>query len=315
MEHAAGVVAERGVGTVVGPGEVEPLALAPGTSLLGVDLEDWADGSCRDDALFLLDLLAARRVRATFFVLGLVARREPELVRRIAAAGHEIGSHGWDHEQVFRKTPERFRAELTRSFETLSALVGHPIAGYRAPHFSIGPATYWALDVLADVGFAYDSSIFPFAGPRYGVPDFPRSPVRLHRNGRRLVELPLSTVRAMGRNVPVAGGGYFRLLPGRLIERAVRAVHADGLPFVAYCHPYEFRREPLVYPRTTPGALGGARAALLGAKFNFRRGSMPGKLARLLERFPFTSFEAALRDAQPAAAGDAVEAPRARHLT
>jgi polysaccharide deacetylase family protein (PEP-CTERM system associated) len=288
----------RGVAAASPAGEIEPIDVAAGASLLCVDLEEWGDGSCCDDALFLLDLFARKQVRATFFVLGLVARRDPHLVRRIAAAGHEIASHGWDHEQVFRKTPARFRAEMERAHGTLSALAGRPVAGYRAPHFSIGRTTWWALDVLADVGFTYDSSVFPIAGPRYGVPDFPRGPVRLRRGGRALVEVPLATVRAVGRNVPVAGGGYFRLLPYRLIERAVDAVHADGLPFVSYCHPYEFRREPLVYPRT-PGPLGGARAALLGAKFNFRRQTMPGKLARLLDRFPFTSIEEALGEALP----------------
>ena len=300
MEQAASLT-QPGPPRASAPGLLEPVNVAPGTSLLCVDLEEWSTESCADDALFLLDLFARTRARATFFVLGLVARREPHLVRRIAAAGHEIASHGWDHEQVFLKTPARFRAEMARAHGTLSDLVGRPIAGYRAPHFSIGPSTWWALDALADLGFAYDSSVFPFAGPRYGVPGFPRGPVRIVRDGRQLLEVPLSTVRAVGRNLPVAGGGYFRLLPQPLIERAVRAVHADGLPFVSYCHPYEFRREPLVHPRL-PGPLGAARAALLGAKFNLRRQTMRDKLARLLERFPFTSFEDALRDALPARA-------------
>ncbi|HEX9308098.1 MAG TPA: DUF3473 domain-containing protein [Anaeromyxobacter sp.] len=297
MERSA-IVTVSGGRTVDSPGDIEAIRVPPRTSILSVDLEDWSDDSCVDDALFLLDLFRSKNVRATFFVLGSVARRDPHLVRRIAAAGHEIASHGWDHEQVFKKTPEGFRDDMARSFETLSNLAGKAIAGYRAPHFSIRPATYWALDALADVGFAYDSSVFPIAGPRYGIPGFPRSPVRIRRNGRRILEVPLSTVRAMGRNVPVAGGGYFRLLPYQVIEGAVRAVHADGLPFVSYCHPYEFRREPLVYP-STPGLLGGARAALLGAKFNFRRQTMRGKLARLLDALPFTSFDEAFRGELP----------------
>lgn len=297
MDRVASVAAGGGAGASPA-GELEPLAVAAGASLLCVDLEEWGDTSCADDALFLLDLFAEKQVHATFFVLGLVARRDPHLVRRLAAAGHEIACHGWDHEQVFRKTPARLRAELTRAFGTLSALAGRPVAGFRAPHFSIGASTFWALDVLLDVGFTYDSSVFPIAGPRYGVPGFPRGPVRVRRGGRSLVEVPLATVRAAGRNVPVAGGGYFRLLPYGLIERAVEAVHADGLPFVSYCHPYEFRREPLVHPRP-PGPLGGARAALLGAKFNFRRRTMAGKLARLLDRFPFTSVEEALGGVLP----------------
>lgn len=293
MDRSATVARAPPDRPVDSPGNVEAIRISPRTSILAVDLEEWADGSCSDDALFLIDLFASKQVRATFFVLGSVACREPHLVRRLAAAGHEIASHGWNHEQVFRKTPQAFRNEMTRSFEMLSSLVGKRIAGYRAPHFSIRPGTYWAFDVLADVGFAYDSSVFPIAGPRYGIPRFPRSPVRISRSGRQIVEVPLSTVRVMARNLPVAGGGYFRLLPYDVIEGCVRAVHADGLPFVSYCHPYEFRREALVYP-STPGWLGAARAALLGAKFNFCRQTMRGKLARLLDGFSFTSFERAL---------------------
>jgi len=262
--------------------------------VLSIDLEMWHDTSCVDETGFLLDVLEAHRARATFFVLGSVATREPGLVKRIAGCGHEIASHGWNHDQIWKKSPSQYRDEMQRSFDTLSGLVGSPIAGYRAPHFSVSPDTYWALDVLAEIGFKYDSSIFPIAGPRYGIPDFPRAPVRVKRNGRSIVEVPLSTVRQLRWNLPVAGGGYFRLLPYPIIERSVRAVHGDGRPFVVYCHPYEFRRESLVWP---PGAglLGRAEAVARGAKFNLFRRTMLGKLTRLLTEFTFTSVQEALR--------------------
>jgi polysaccharide deacetylase family protein (PEP-CTERM system associated) len=277
------------------PGDLAPIALRQGTNILSVDLETWHDTSCVEETAYLLDLIHEKRATATFFVLGSVACREPDLVRRIVAEGHEVGSHGWDHDPIYEKSPARFRDDMKRSFETLSELAGCPIAGYRAPHFSITPDTYWAFDALTDVGFKYDSSIFPIGGPRYGIPDFPRWPVRVTRNHRSIVEVPLSTVRRLGRNLPVAGGGYFRLLPYPLIERSVRAVNADGLPFVVYCHPYEFRRDRLSWP-AGPGGFGKARAAALGVKFNLFRQTMRGKLSRLLDAFRFTSIEEALRD-------------------
>jgi polysaccharide deacetylase family protein (PEP-CTERM system associated) len=278
------------------PGTLQEVPFRDGANILSVDVEMWHETSCVDETVYLLDLFRQKRARATFFVLGSVARREPDLVRRIAAEGHEVGSHGWNHDPVLAKSPARFRDEMKRSFDTLSTLAGTPIAGYRAPHFSIAPETYWALDVLADVGFEYDSSIFPFAGPRYGIPGFPRRPVRITRGGRSILEVPLSTVRAWGANLPVAGGGYFRLLPYPLIRGAVRSVNAEGLPFVVYCHPYEFRRAPLSWP-PGPGLLGRARAAARGARFNVLRETMRGKLERLLDAFRFTTVHDALGDA------------------
>lgn len=277
------------------PGELDRIALRHTTNILSIDLEPWHETSCVEETVYLLDLMRRKRATATFFVVGAVARGEPDLVRRIAAEGHEVGSHGWDHDPIYAKSPSKFRDDMKRSFETLSELAGYRIAGYRAPHFSITPDTYWALDALADIGFKYDSSIFPIAGARYGIPQFPRYPVRVTRNHRSIVEVPLSTVRTLGNNLPVAGGGYFRLLPYSLIERSVRSVNADGLPFVAYCHPYEFQRDPLSWP-AGPGSLAKARAAALGFKFNLFRQTMRGKLSRLLDAFRFTSIEKALFD-------------------
>jgi polysaccharide deacetylase family protein (PEP-CTERM system associated) len=283
-------------GTQVLPGRLEPIPFSPDTNVLSVDLEMWDEESCAGEAAYLLDLFRAKGARATFFVLGSVALREPDLIRRIASEGHEIASHGWDHEQIYKKSPKQFLEEMRCSFDTLSTLVGAPIAGFRAPHFSIDADTYWALDALAEIGFKYDSSIFPFAGPRYGVPGFPRAPVRILRNGRSLLEVPLSTVRAWGWNIPVAGGGYFRLLPRALIERAVQAVHEDGLPFVLYCHPYEYRAERLLVA-PFPGFLGRTRAVVTEAKWNLFRQTLRGKLARVIGESAFTSIREAFGSA------------------
>ena len=197
----------------------------------------------------ILRLLAARQVRATFFVLGWVAERHPELVREIAAAGHEIGTHGYWHELIYRQTPAEFAEDLRRSIAAIErAAPGLRLLGYRAPAFSITRKSLWALDVLRECGLRYDSSIFPLAAhDRYGIADADRFASQL-RPG--LWELPASTVRVAGRNLPVAGGGYFRLCPLWLTRQAIRRINAEGQPAVIYLHPWEFDPEQ---PRV-PGA-------------------------------------------------------------
>src|SRR5262249_33972890 len=147
-------------------------------------------------------------VRGTFFVLGSVAERHPELVRAIAAAGHEVGTHGWSHQLVYKLTREQFRDEIRRSIALLRELTGRTPIGPRAPFFSITRDSLWAFDVLREEGLRYDSSVYPVVNYRYGIPDAPRWPHRTHPD---LVEFPLSTLRWLGRNVPIAGGAYFRI--------------------------------------------------------------------------------------------------------
>jgi polysaccharide deacetylase family protein (PEP-CTERM system associated) len=280
------------------PGRLEPLAVPCTPNVLSVDLEMWHETSCAAEVSFLLDLFREKSARATFFVLASTAQKEPALVRRIAAEGHEVASHGWDHEPLYGKAPRQFREEVRRATDTLADLAAGPVVGYRAAFFSIRRENYWTLDVLAEAGIRYDSSIFPISGPGYGAPDFPRGPVRVERAGGVILEFPLSIVRGLGRNLPVSGGGYFRLLPYSLIRRAVAAVNRDGLPFVAYCHPYEFREERLRWP-PGPSLRGRIRAAALEQKFNLFRGGMRAKLSRLLEDFRFSSFSEVLRDELP----------------
>ncbi|MFH1679121.1 MAG: XrtA system polysaccharide deacetylase [Candidatus Eisenbacteria bacterium] len=187
----------------------------------------------------LLDLFAACGARATFFFLGWVAEKERELVREVAEAGHEVASHGYDHRLVHELGPAAFRRDIRRSKRLLEEITGRPVAGYRAPTFSITSRTLWALPLLAEAGFLYDSSVFPIRHDRYGIPGFPRGPVRLRFGAGSLVEFPLSTWRVGRWNLPVSGGGYLRLLPVGLIERGLRAVRREGRPVLLYVHPWE----------------------------------------------------------------------------
>jgi polysaccharide deacetylase family protein (PEP-CTERM system associated) len=190
----------------------------------------------------LLDQLAKAEVRATFFVVGEIARSTPALVRDIHRAGHEVGSHSWNHTRVDRFTPTSFREDARRSKDALEQVIGAPVLGFRAPTFSIGRQTPWAVDVLADCGYEYDSSIFPVHHDRYGVPDAPRGPFHVSGREHELLELPPLTYRAFGFNLPVAGGGYFRLFPLGIMRAGLRQSMRSEQPAVAmlYFHPWEF---------------------------------------------------------------------------
>ncbi|MBI4500752.1 MAG: DUF3473 domain-containing protein [Gemmatimonadetes bacterium] len=187
----------------------------------------------------LLDLLARHRAQGTFFVVGWVAQRHPNVVRTIVAAGHEIGSHTWDHVRVTHQTPEEFRASVRRSKYVLEDLAGTPVIGFRAPSFSITPGHEWALDILLEEGYRYDSSLFPIRRPGYGFPNGRRDLHWLNRDGGRLVEVPPATVRWGGVNLPAGGGAYFRFLPYRLVRDALRASERRGVPATFYIHPWE----------------------------------------------------------------------------
>jgi polysaccharide deacetylase family protein (PEP-CTERM system associated) len=191
---------------------------------------------------WLLDELARLDIRATFFVVGQVAQAHPELVRAMHRAGHEVASHGWDHRRVHRLTPDEFREDVRRSRAALEDVTGEAVVGYRAPTFSVTRQTAWAIDVLAELGLRYDSSVYPVRHDRYGVPGAPRAPFLIRGRERTLLEVPLATLRVCGLNVPVGGGGYFRLLPLWLMERAFAQVRRACDPPVTmlYFHPWEF---------------------------------------------------------------------------
>src|SRR5947209_2507103 len=195
-----------------------------------------------DCTRWVLDSLAAAEVKATFFVVGQVAANDPGLVRAIADAGHEVASHGWDHRRVLAMSPAEFRGDIRQSKEALEQVTGTAVVGYRAPTFSIVPQTAWAVDVLVDMGMRYDSSVYPVRHDRYGVPGAPRAPFRMRGEQQEILELPPATLRVAGGHLPMGGGGYFRLFPLWLTERALWQTRAECRPAVAvlYFHPWEF---------------------------------------------------------------------------
>ncbi len=188
----------------------------------------------------LLDLFAETSTHATFFVLGWVAERYPALVRQIARSGHEIASHGYEHRLVYNMSPKEFRADIARAKRAIEDASGGAVRGFRAPSFSVTRQSLWALDVLIDEGYTYDSSVFPIRRDRYGLPGAPRQVHLISRARGSIVEVPPSTVRLAGLTIPVAGGGYFRLYPYDLTRRAIRRLNeCEGVPAVVYLHPWE----------------------------------------------------------------------------
>ncbi len=189
----------------------------------------------------VLSLLGERNILATFFVLGEVAASHPLIVKKIAAAGSEVACHGYHHELVSRLTPEQFRSDIRRAKALLEDLTGQGVIGYRAPSFSIGRAQAWAYDILLEEGFRYDSSVYPILHDLYGDPSAPRHPYQIQGNGQgNLTELPIGSARLLGVNLPIGGGGYFRLLPLALVRQGIRWVNVhDGQPVVFYFHPWE----------------------------------------------------------------------------
>jgi polysaccharide deacetylase family protein (PEP-CTERM system associated) len=229
----------------------------------------------------LLDLFANADVRATFFVLGWIADRFPTLVKRIAAAGHEIASHGYHHQLAYMLTPQQFREDVRTAKIAIENAAGVPVRGFRAPSFSIIEQNLWALDVLIEEGYEYDTSIYPIHHDRYGIPGAERHIHKLQRPAGSLIEVPASTVRVAGMNFPIGGGGYFRLLPSKWIRWGIGRVNGvERQPVVFYVHPWEV--DP-GQPRLDVNAVSRVRH-YTGLKSTMRR------LTRLLEEFRFDSI-------------------------
>jgi polysaccharide deacetylase family protein (PEP-CTERM system associated) len=233
----------------------------------------------------LLDLLAAAGTRATFFVLGWVAERQPALVRAIRRAGHEVGCHGYWHRLVYDQTAAEFRADLCRARDVIQDILGEKVNAYRAPSFSITARSLWALDVLLEEGFVYDSSIYPTHHDRYGMPGAPLGPHRLRRAAGELWELPPPVWTVFGYPLPVGGGGYFRLYPYALTRHGLRAINAAGRPFAVYLHPWEIDPDQ---PRIAAGGMRAFRH-YVGLRRTEKR------LVRLLREFSFGTLSEALR--------------------
>lgn len=232
-----------------------------------------------DNTTRLLGLLERYRVRGTFFVLGWVAEREPGLVREIAARGHEIACHSYWHRLIYRLTPEEFADDTKRAKDAIESASGRQVFGYRAPTFSITSRSLWALDVLARCGFTFDSSIFPIHHDNYGLAQSPRDPyaIRLPSAGGTIVEFPISTFRALGRDWPVAGGGYLRMLPMWYNRAGIERILGGARPLMVYVHPWEIDPDQ---PRI--------RTRLRSRLRHYTNlGSMQARLEHLLERYAF----------------------------
>jgi polysaccharide deacetylase family protein (PEP-CTERM system associated) len=255
-----------------------------------ISRDDWGsmEYRCEHNVQRLLELFATRNTKATFFVLGWVAQRSPALVRAIQAAGHEVACHGMSHRLIYRQSAQEFRDETARSKALLEDITGQPVLGYRAASFSIVKSSMWALDCLIDLGFAYDSSVFPIRHDNYGMPDAPLAPYRIVApSGRSLAEFPMAVAQFMGLNLPVSGGGYFRILPYSFVRSMLRRINRDAhRPFTFYLHPWEI--DP-GQPRIPTGL-----KSRLRHYTNLSR--CEGRLRDLLQEFSFSPMRDVLRD-------------------
>jgi len=280
-----------------------PLDLAgPIVNAMTVDVEDYFQASAFDRVVSrvswdsidsrvvqntnrLLELFDRVGVRATFFVLGWVADRHPELVRQIAASGHEVASHGYHHQLLYMLTPEQFREDIRAAKTALENATGEAVLGFRAPSYSVVASSLWVLDILVEEGYAYDTSIFPIHHDRYGIPGAPRHVHRIERPVGTLIEMPASTVRLCRVNLPIGGGGYFRLLPYAWTRWGIRRVNrCEGQPVIVYFHPWEVDPDQ---PRFRVGPTTRVRH-YTGLSRTLRR------LMRLVEDFRFDSVASVL---------------------
>ena len=258
-----------------------------------IDRATWSELPSRvvESADRLLDRFDETQSRATFFVLGWVADRHPELVRRIADRGHEIACHGYGHQLVYEIGPDRFREDLQRSKKAIENACGQSPRGYRAPSYSITDRSLWALDILVDEGFDYDSSIFPIRHHRYGIPTFPRTPVRIELpDGRSIREFPMTTLSVGSFKVPLAGGAYLRFFPPALFRWGFQRLRRRGEPIVLYVHPWEIDPGQPVQDVSLK--------TRINHYFNLHR--TEGRLASLIENHPFRALEDVLGDYESA---------------
>ena len=260
-----------------------------------VDLEDWyhdVEKTCPEGSEFareafdrqvgrIMTLLSETKSTCTFFVLGKTAERYPEWISRIHNAGHEIASHGYGHDRVDTLTRDEFEADLKQAVASLAAITGERPVGYRAPYFSVSREQLWFYDVLAEHGFRYSSSIFPYPGRHEGMDGHSLDPVDVPCEGGAVIrEYPAAVLELAGRRIPVAGGGFWRMLPGWLIRRSVREIERQGRSFVFYLHPHEFDDQPLR----------SHRGRVRNLYVNLGRASVFGKLRSVLADSDFRRF-------------------------
>lgn len=266
---------------------------------LTIDVEDWYQSSAElfgkggkiiaptsrvvENTNRLLDILAKKGVRATFFVLGTVAEVFPDLVKTIHDEGHEVGSHGYGHQLVYKMTKEDFKRDVEKSIKLIEGIIGERITGYRAPYFSITRESMWALEILQELGLNYDSSIFPVKRKLYGWAGYERFP---HIVNDMFWEVPVSTVKIFNQVIPFGGGGYLRLFPYCFIKWAIKEINKENKPAIIYIHPYELDTEEL----SKPVIFGNSEISFfVKSTQNFNRSQTVKKIKSLLEEFELTT--------------------------
>ena len=267
---------------------------------LSIDVEDWFQGvlaikysewenypSRLETCLFrILDILRSYSVKATFFVLGYTAERHPDIIRQIAREGHEIACHGYAHRLIYTQSKEEFRRDTLMAKEAIEKIAETKVKGFRAPFFSITSKSIWALDILAELGFSYDSSVFPVKNFLYGIPDAPHTIYAIGTNG--LVEFPLSVVKVAGFKLPICGGFYLRSLPYIVTKYGIKHFNQKGYPVVIYMHPWEIDIEkPKVSMRLKWKII-----------HEYNIGKMQKKFESLIKDFSFTTISEVLNGAR-----------------
>ena len=249
-------------------------------------------GTIERQTKIILDLLEETDNKATFFILGALAQYRPNLVKEIAARGHEIGIHSHRHDQMFTLNYDQAREDISTAQKIVADIIGGPVYGYRAPFFSVNRSNLYVLEILADLGLIYDSSIFPMKLPRYGISDFPTAD-RLYKlpTGKEIVELPMTVGNLMNRKWPVCGGGYMRLLPAFMVRKIFKTISANERDSMIYMHPYEFDSEPIDISGNYPGdaEYSKMKVAALNFRWNIFRPSIVGKLRSLLKEHHFVT--------------------------
>ncbi len=271
---------------------------------LSIDVEDYWSILSRDwlhidieptervirNTEWFLETLEQYKTKATFFILGEVARKYPDLIKKIAENGHEIGAHGFSHRQIFKLTEEEFRCEVSDCKKLLEDITSSAVLGYRAPAFSIMPKTKWALEILAQEGFRYDSSIYPIAGNRYGWPGFGKDICKVDLpSGRSIIEVPMSTITILGKTLPAAGGGYIRHFPYTVTKWTMKRIQ-KARPAIVYMHPYEIDSEPKPFQIKHLSCDDKIRAVKFHKLQLRNRDAVRDKILALLSEFDFTTL-------------------------
>jgi len=247
-------------------------------------------GTIERQTNIILDLFDENNTKATFFILGVLAKYRPQIVKQIAARGHEIALHGQNHEAMFTLTPDKAYEDVSTSQKIVTDIIGAPVYGYRAPFFSLIKDNLYLLEILSDLGLIYDSSIFPMLLPRYGIKNFPTTDTLYTlSNNKHIVELPMTTATFLNKQLPVSGGGYMRLMPAPLIKKVFKNIGANNKDSMIYMHPYEFDTQSIDVSSNYPkdAEYSKIKVAALNFRWNIFRPTITDKLRSLLKQNNF----------------------------